>query len=91
MATGDGFSMSDYLELPFVTITLFIPAGDLADAECRLRALRGGDKRSDVAAAIAVAAGYARGYRIEYSEANGQHATPPPVAVRRSPFEKWRE
>ena len=82
--------MSDYLKLPFVTITLFIPADHLADAESRLHALKGGDKRSHVAAAIAVTTGYAQGYRIEYCEADGQPATPPPVAVRRSPLGRWR-
>ena len=87
----EGLAVADeYLELPNVTVRLFIRPGDLLAAEARLHMLKGGDRRVDVAAAIAVAAGYAQGYRIEYSEADDE----PPVAavaVRRSPFSGWHD
>ena len=79
----------EYLNLPYVTVRFFIQPGDLVAAEARLHTLRGGDKRIDLAAAIAVAAGYARGYEVEYAEANEQPATAPPMTVRRSPFGVW--
>ena len=75
----------EYLNLPYVTVRFFIQPGDLVAAETRLHTLRGGDKRID----IAVAAGYARGYEVEYAEADEQPATAPPMTVRRSPFGVW--
>ena len=80
----------EYLSLPYVTIRLFIQPGDLAAAEAHLHALRGGDKRADLAAAVAVAASFAKGYRIEYMEAGEQPAAVPSVTVRRSPFSGWQ-
>jgi hypothetical protein len=54
----------DYAALPSIVVTLFIPAAALPDAESRLHALRPGDRRADLAAAISEATAHAAGYGL---------------------------
>lgn len=58
----------EYLSLPHVNIRLFIRHEDLAEAQAAMTLLKGGNTRAMLAAALAVAARYSRGHRIEYAD-----------------------
>jgi hypothetical protein len=58
----------DFAQLSSIIVHLFIPDADLVSAQRRLTELRPGDRRADLAAAIAEATKHAKGYRVEFAD-----------------------
>lgn len=80
----------DFTRLPYIMVLLFVQPSDVQAAERQLHALRPGDKRADLAAALGEATKYSKGYRIEWADdglvepvpAPPPKPTPPPVRLR---------